>query len=295
LTRLDEELCRPDARKTLHKLRDEWSACIRCSLGESRIQRDKTFVFGRGTTNGVMIIGEGPGDNEEKQGLPFVGRSRDLLHKIFTKLGLGEYYETNLVCCRSCAVATDRETGLPQFRTAYEKKGHPQELRYIDTPPTPPQYKAFLPRLYEEIYLVDPTLIVCLGGKAAEVLLGRPITITRERGTPLRIEVPGASFRPVLTDKEKKWLHRVKGMPGLHTISEQNPVGYFMLPTLHPAFVLLNLADHRADSPYRKLVADLRTVVRIYDYYQEAVFGILPTEVPEFDEEALHQQIEEEG
>ena len=292
---MSEATCRPDARKTLFELRDEWCTCIRCELGKSRIERDKTFVFGRGTPGGMLFIGEGPGDNEEKQGLPFVGPAGNLLHTLLDHLGLSEYYETNIVCCRSCAQAVNHETGLPQFKKNYEKQGHPLELKFVDVPPTPPQYKACLPRLHEEIYLVDPILIVCLGNKSTEALLGKPVTITRERGTPLRVEIPGASFRPVLTDKEKKWLHRIKGVPGMHTISEQNTAGYFMLPALHPSYVRRNLADHGADSPYRKLIADLRTAVRIYDYYREIVFGILPAEIPEFDEEALQNQIEEEG
>ena len=81
-------------------------------------------------------------------------------------------------------------------------------LRYKDEPPTPIHKNACRPRLLEEIYLVDPIVIVGLGGPACEALLGHSITITRDRGETSQIAIPGASYRPVLTEKRQQWLRK---------------------------------------------------------------------------------------
>lgn len=290
-------LVRPDGRKSLTQLREEWANCIRCSLGEQRIDRSGSFVFGRGARNGIMFIGEGPGVDEEKQGLPFVGKSGDLLHGVLARLGFDNYYETNLVTCRSCTPRLD-EDGNPIFRTNFATKARVVEQVFQDEPPTPPQYLSCMPRLQEEIYLVDPVVIVGLGGKACEALLGRSITITRDRGEPAQIGIAGASYSPVLTEKKQEWLHRVKGEDGktrLTTVNEQNMVPYYLMPTLHPAYVLRKLADQGPDSPFRQFVADIKRAVRTYEQYCELVFGDIPSSTPAPDDETLHAQIRAEN
>jgi uracil-DNA glycosylase len=284
------EEVRPDARKPLTKLREEWSSCIKCSLGEKRIEREGQFVFGQGFAHSVMLVGEGPGIDEEQQGTPFVGRSGKLLRRVLSVLGLSDYYLTNVVCCRSCELRTDA-SGQTMFRKDW-KTGISLPM-YKDEPPTPPQKLACRPRLLEEIYIVDPIIIVGLGGPACEALLGHSVTITRDHGETARIAIPGASYRPVLTEKKQQWLRKVGGV--YQAPVEQNEVYYYFIPTLHPAYVVRELPDKGPNNAFQKFVADLRKAVRTYDSYLETVFGVIPSAHGEVDAEELHYEVESEN
>lgn len=262
---------------------------MKCDLGHRRMAVEGAFVFGEGATGSIMFVGEGPGVEEEREGRPFVGRSGRLLRRVLEKLGLTEYYITNLVTCRSCTPQTDA-AGNAIFRTNWQTK-RPEQV-FKDEPPTPPQYLACLPRLHEEIYLVDPTVIVGLGGKACEALMSRRVTITRDRGEASEIEVPGASFVPVLTEKKQEWARRAKGT--LVVPTAQNMVRYHFIPTLHPAYVARTLADQDHNSPFRQFVADLRKAIKTHELYQEIVFGVVPLQRDEVDDAEMHQSVQED-
>lgn len=240
------------------------------------------FVFGIGVPNAVMLIGEGPGGEEEKTGQPFVGKSGYILRGILSKLGLHEYYISNLVTCRSCEPVLDGDGVHMQRKVGYGRNAR-TEFVYKDQPPTVPQWKQCLPRLHEEIFLVDPVVIVGLGGTISKALLGDNITITRERGEDARIRIPGAAFVPSLTDKKRDWL-RKKGEV-LETPVEPNEVEYLFIPTLHPAYVARKAGDRGNDSPFRQLAADLRKAVNVYESYMLTVHGRAPTAAQVSDEE----------
>lgn len=259
---------RPDARKTLQVLREEWESCTKCTLGVQRETTNGSFVFGEGARRGIMFIGEGPGREEEEFGRPFIGPSGDLLRKILTGLGFTDHYITNLVACRSCEHRLD-ENQLPMFRRA--RGGRPPEPWMQDTPPKPTEWGACLARLHEEIYLVDPVVIVSLGGTAAEALIGRPVTITRDHGQPREIQIPGAGYDAVLTEKKREWYHKVRGV--VVAPVKQSTVGYILVPALHPAYVLRKIADKGADSPFRLLVEDVRNAIKIYEEYIKYAFN----------------------
>jgi DNA polymerase len=128
--------------------------CTRCKLCERR----NTIVFGDGNPNAdLMFIGEGPGEQEDIQGLPFVGRAGELLTQMIEK-GLGiprsEVYICNIVKCRP-----------PGNRN-----------------PLPQEVAACRPFLDGQIDAVQPKVIVTLGKPAAGLLLGREVAITRIRG-----------------------------------------------------------------------------------------------------------------
>jgi uracil-DNA glycosylase len=214
-----------------------------------------------------MFIGEGPGREEEEWGRPFIGASGSLLRKILEGLGFTDHYITNLVACRSCEPRLD-ENQQPMFRGG--RGGKPKELWMQDTPPKPMEWGACLARLHEEIYLVDPVVIVSLGGTAAEALIGRPVTITRDHGQPREIQIPGAGFDAVLTEKKREWYHKVRGQ--VVAPVRQASVGYLLVPALHPAYVLRKIADKGADSPFRLLVEDVRNAIKIYEEYIKHVF-----------------------
>jgi DNA polymerase len=131
----------------------EASACTRCRLSETR----KSVVFGSGSpTADLMFIGEGPGAQEDRQGLPFVGPAGALLTKIIEAIELtrGEVYIANIVKCRP-----------PNNRD-----------------PRPDEVAACVGYLKRQIELVAPKVIVALGKVAAQTLLGNDFTLGRMRG-----------------------------------------------------------------------------------------------------------------
>jgi DNA polymerase len=142
-------------RPTLEEVRAALGDCRRCRLCEQRTQ----IVFGDGNPGAeLMFIGEGPGEQEDLQGLPFVGRAGELLTRMIERgLGVsrGEVYICNIVKCRP-----------PGNRT-----------------PQAEEVSACRPFLDGQIDAVAPRVIVTLGKPASSLLLGREVSITKVRGT----------------------------------------------------------------------------------------------------------------
>jgi uracil-DNA glycosylase family 4 len=128
-------------------------ACTACGLHKTR----NTVVFGDGNKNAqIVFVGEGPGADEDAQGLPFVGRAGQLLNKIIEamKIKRDDVYICNIVKCR------------------------PPENRQ----PLPDEVGACNAFLEEQIALVKPKVIVALGGPATKTLLKTPQGIMSIRG-----------------------------------------------------------------------------------------------------------------
>lgn len=142
------------SQAALGALADEAAGCTRCPLSEGRT----TVVFGTGNPGArLLFVGEGPGAEEDRQGLPFVGRSGKLLDRlILEELGLarGACYIANVVKCRP-----------PGNRD-----------------PRPEEIEACRPFLDRQVGLIDPAVVVTLGKFAAQVLLGSKEGISRLRG-----------------------------------------------------------------------------------------------------------------
>jgi DNA polymerase len=139
---------------SLESLRAVMGDCTRCKLAGGR----KTIVFGVGNPSAeLMFVGEGPGEEEDIQGLPFVGRAGSLLTDIITK-GMGlrreDVYIANVIKCRP-----------PNNRN-----------------PELDEIAACEPFLRKQIALVQPKVIVALGKFAAQVLLRSRIPISKLRG-----------------------------------------------------------------------------------------------------------------
>lgn len=271
-----------DARKSLDVLCDEWSDCVECDLGIRRRLVNGRFVFGEGQREGIMFIGEGPGATEENEGRPFVGESgRKVLRKVLTKMQFTNYYIANCVACRSAGPAYNSE-GQPIVRV--NKNG--ESVPFItDKNPSPAQIKACLPRLYEQIYLVDPVLIVALGVEAASTLKGKPVQITKEHGKTQPIEIPGAWHIPVVTEKKQQWFRKVHGQ--WMSPTELNTVKYLMIPMLHPAYVLRNHADRRPGNALSLFLKDMAKAISTYNRYQLEVYGIRAQQELELREEDI--------
>ncbi|MCG9892471.1 MAG: uracil-DNA glycosylase [Thermosynechococcaceae cyanobacterium MS004] len=130
------------------------TTCHRCELGQSRINS----VIGRGNPQApILVIGEGPGQNEDETGLPFVGRAGQLLEKILASVKLSaeqDVYLCNIVKCRP-----------PGNRT-----------------PTADESDACKPYVLEQIRLVNPKIILLTGATAVRGLTGDKRGITKIRG-----------------------------------------------------------------------------------------------------------------
>lgn len=145
-----------ESSSRLTDVREELGDCQRCKLCETR----QTIVFGSGNPNADLVfVGEGPGADEDAQGLPFVGRAGKKLTEIIEKGMLldreKETYICNIVKCR------------PPGNRDPEKD----------------EVEACKPFLIKQLKAIRPKVIVALGKPAASTLLGRTVPITKERGT----------------------------------------------------------------------------------------------------------------
>jgi DNA polymerase len=147
-------------RMNLKALREAAAHCRGCDLYKDAIQT----VFGQGRRSAqMMLVGETPGDEEDRRGKPFVGPAGRLLDIAIADAGLerDDVYVTNAV---------------KHFR--WEPRGK----RRLHKKPSARQIEACRPWLQAEILVVEPPVIVCLGATAAQSLLGREFRISRQRG-----------------------------------------------------------------------------------------------------------------
>lgn len=136
------------------------SACRKCRIGYER----RNSVYGEGDPCAkLLIVGEGPGDNEDKQGRPFVGRAGELLEKMLEAIGLAreDVYIANTVKCRP----TSLEDGKLRNRA-----------------PNPAEMANCRPYLDEQIEILMPDVILALGAPAAKSFLGPKFAISQGRG-----------------------------------------------------------------------------------------------------------------
>jgi hypothetical protein len=147
---------------------------------------------------------------------------------------------------------------------------------------------ACAPRLYEEIYIVDPVVIVAMGSAAASYLAKSSINIKKMRGTPMEIEVPGAGYTAVFSEKKHEWQRKVKGVDVLPT--KQSIVRYMMIPTYDSGFAFDHRHDTTNENAYRNFTKDICLAKQIYDRYHEEISGA----PPELYDESIPDDILEE-
>ena len=136
------------------ELKQACAQCHRCGLGETR----HSLVFGDGAENArIMLIGEGPGEQEDRQGVPFVGPAGKLLDDMLEMIYLDrtKVYIANIVKCRP-----------PQNRD-----------------PLPTESEACMPWLREQFKLLQPKIVVCLGRIASQRMIRTDFSVTKEHGT----------------------------------------------------------------------------------------------------------------
>jgi uracil-DNA glycosylase len=144
-----------ERREELVALFKEVQACTKCPLHETRAKA----VFGAGDADAdLMFVGEAPGAEEDRQGLPFVGRAGQLLNQMLGEIGMSR---------EDVFIANVLKSRPPGNRD-----------------PQPLEIEACRPYLFEQIRLIEPKVICTLGNFATKLLSGNPAGITRVRGAP---------------------------------------------------------------------------------------------------------------
>ncbi|MCS7312265.1 MAG: UdgX family uracil-DNA binding protein [Acidobacteria bacterium] len=194
-----------DKAQTYQTLRSTALQCARCHLAQTRTQ----VVFGEGALEAlIMLVGQGPGRVEDQTGRPFVGPAGRLLDQALETVGLtrSELYVTNVIKC-----------------WAFQPVGGHRQ----DRPPTAAERKACAVWLAQEIQLVSPRIILCLGAPAAQAFLGSRFKMTADRG---------------------RW--------------HLTPEGRWIIATYHPAYVLRlkNLDEAAYQQTWQAFLDDFRQV-----------------------------------
>src|SRR4051812_11362454 len=149
-------------RRTIPVLRKAASTCTACHLWKTATQT----VFGEGTSQAtIMIVGEQPGDQEDRVGRPFVGPAGKLLDDALSEVGIDRatVYVTNVV---------------KHFKWSASERGK----RRIHKKPRQSEIQACRPWLESELQAVKPKILVCMGATAAQALLGKNVSVTRTHG-----------------------------------------------------------------------------------------------------------------
>jgi DNA polymerase len=190
-------------KPTIESLRDASQKCKACDLWKNATQT----VFGEGDSRpSLMLIGEQPGDKEDVAGHPFVGPAGRVLDEALEAAGINrkDVYVTNAV---------------KHFSWKPAERGK----RRIHKKPRYSEVKACRPWLDAEIALTKPQVIVCMGATAAQALLGREFSVTRDR----------AKFFPL-------------------------PLAPYVMATVHPSSILRAQDEESRREQKQAFIADLR-------------------------------------
>jgi len=196
----------PAGRLTLAKAREAAARCRACDLWRIGTQT----VFGEGDAHAVVFfVGEQPGNDEDIAGRPFVGPAGKLLDRALTAAGIDRrrVYVTNVV---------------KHFKWV------PQGKRRIHQKPNAREIAACRPWLDQELALVRPRVIVCLGATAAQAVIGKHFRVSRQRGEL----VP-------------------------------SPLAPFVTATVHPSSILRAPDDETRHREMEAFIEDLRKVARV--------------------------------
>jgi DNA polymerase len=169
--------------KRLEELARQVAVCTRCDLAMTRTNT----VFASGDPySPLMLVGEGPGENEDATGLPFVGRAGKLLDDILKAVNLTrqDVYITNIVKCRAAAMEGGR------MKNRQPRSG---------------EVKACNPYLQGQIEAIKPDIVLCLGGPAAKTIIDKDFRITKDRGKWYEMDgmMAMATFHPAYVLRQR--------------------------------------------------------------------------------------------
>jgi DNA polymerase len=191
--------------RTLSALRTAARDCKACDLWKTGTQT----VFGEGPSKPeIVFVGEQPGDSEDRSGHPFVGPAGRLLNEAMLQAGIdpSRVYLTNVV---------------KHFKWVAAQRGK----KRIHKKPRHSEINACRPWLEAELRVAKPKILVCLGATAAQSLLGREFSVTRQRGQPI-----------------------------------DSPLAPFVMATVHPSSILRAPDEDARHSQMQALIKDLKIV-----------------------------------
>ena len=214
--------------KSVLSVFSRWSGCTKCDLGEQRCAKNKktdgqsgNMVFGDGNVNAdIMVIGVGPGEDEDAQECAFVGDSGDILDDHLSKLSIkrSDLFLMNIVACRPFSNTVD-------FKT--------KKSREEDRDPTPLEREKCRPMWQEIMYLVDPLIVVTMGKVATAEILGKSSVSMRElQGSIIPAQIPGKAI----------------------------PTTYSVMPMHHPSYLSKSGDDFRGGPWHQAIVSWKRTI-----------------------------------
>ena len=173
---------------TLEELREDALICTSCGLAERR----RNVVFGEGDPHApLVLVGEGPGEEEDKTGRPFVGRAGKMLDRALADNGLSrdDVYICNTLKCRACEWNGDRARNRP---------------------PTIEEIATCSQWLVPQLKAIAPRVILCIGAPSAKNLIRPDFRITRERGQYFPCEfakVAIATLHPAYVLRQQSMSH----------------------------------------------------------------------------------------
>lgn len=213
----------------LIELCTKYNECNLCTCNETATQK----VFGYGNPDSrILFLGMAPGEEEDKEGIPFIGNAGQLLDEYFLQVGLAtlrdgviernsDVYLTNLVLCRSASPSGKK--------------------RLINRDPTTDEIVQCSTRLFNEIAIVDPLIIVAFGDLVFRAITKKP-KIKEFRGSVYIAKIP------------------ING----------KIVEYPVIPTWHPARLLRQTSLKEGD-PRHNVLTDLTKVVKLLDRYSNKI------------------------
>ena len=232
----------------LKALQQLWAGCEACPLSKER----KNTVFGWGNPDSqIMVIGEAPGEQEDAHGVPFVGQAGQILHQF-----LGDVSARQDVVNAYLAVTAKKQPPAVLAKAKMDLMDLlGQEFYFTNVvmcrppenrDPIPKEIEACRARLLEQIYIVDPVIIVAAGRIASEALLGKKISITQNRGDLRDMEFVG------------------RGVTYRYTV----------MPVLHPSYILRRNDFNQAGGEAASTRDDLLRVMRLVDDFNFHHYGI---------------------
>jgi uracil-DNA glycosylase family 4 len=247
----------PSNKEKLLQIYDQWYDCDRCELAACRrANNDADLVFGEGNPEAdILIIGEGPGEEEDRTKIPFTGPSGNLLNQILAQVSdnddvrkMAEWY----------ARAPQSKENLRRFHEFVIEWRHKEFFITNAVACRPPEngtpstlaLKACWERLLNIIQVVDPLLIFAVGKIPASTLMKRPVEITKVRGNLFDMKFQG----------------RV------------GEITYPVIPVLHPSFLLRKADWKTKGGDFDKTVEDWRGGLRTVDFLRNQHRGTpIPT------------------
>lgn len=241
----------------LLQLHQAWYNCQACGLCQERTNT----VYGYGNPDAqLMVVGEAPGETEDRYGVPFIGAAGQLLDLYLGQVSWREDVQIIIDHINGSKKQADKDDNRRQLREILLGDTYFTNIVMCRPPenrdPIPKEIEACKPRLLEQIYTVDPVLIVAAGRIATEALIGKKVAITQARGELFDVEFTGR----------------------IH------PLRYPVLAVLHPSYLLRRNDFRQKGGEGQKTYNDFVRSMNLIDRYNESHYDMpVPSTRPKME------------